>query len=113
MNRRIQGRVKHAQKRAKVRADIRAGRRISMQAFVNGSAAHNHEVEETTVLTQEPAIITATPDATHVLVYKGDVDLSTGKPAESEVARGTEYAMRKQRASMGLSASNYAVRKLK
>jgi hypothetical protein len=119
VNRRIAGRVKHAQKRAKVRADIRAGRRISMQAFVNGSAAehtHTHEVvEETAVLVQEPAILTATSDATHVLVRR-DVSLVDGKEVESEVVRGTEYQMRKER-NIRMTAqgneSTYVVRKLK
>ncbi len=119
MNRRIAGRVKHAQKRAKVRADIRAGRRISMQAFVNGSAAehtHTHEVvEETAVLVQEPAVLTATSDATHVLVRLGDTDLSTGKQVESEMARGTEYSLRKLRQDYMAMEPEYkfSVRKLK
>jgi hypothetical protein len=104
MNRRIAGRVKQARKRAKVRADIRAGRRISMQAFVNGT--HNHApvaVEETPVATLKPEIFLAQVHGdTHELVEKENGDV---------VDRGTEYEMRKLRARLG--AADYSVRKVK
>lgn len=107
MNRRVQGRVKHAQKRAKVRADIRAGRRISMQAFVNGSAAHTHEAPETEVA------VAVEPTGTHMLVRV------EAPGQETEVDRGTESQMRTKRARLlKLLADSdlnitYSVRKIK
>jgi hypothetical protein len=101
VNRRIAGRVKHAQKRAKVRADIRAGRRISMQAFVNGTAEHTHTHEV------EAPVLTVEPSGEYKLVRLTDGEA---------LAFGTEYAMRKMRkemTEMDGPAVTYQVRKVK
>ena len=114
MNRRIAGRVKHARKRAQRKADIRAGRRVSMQDYYNGRAAehnHNHTPEgygadaegNLTPRSQELVeTMVETPVSTHQLVDKENGDV---------VDTGTEYEMRKLRAKLG--AADYSVRKVK
>lgn len=121
VNRRTMGRVKQARKRAQRKADIRAGRRMSMQEYVNGSHNHNHpegygvdadgnllprsqELVET--MTEEPAL----PEGTHELVrLYGD--------GATLIARGTEYKMRKLRTELMYQEPNadytYQVRKVK
>jgi len=93
VNRRIAGLVKQRRKRAQKRVDIRAGRIVSMQQLVNGTHQHHHEVE--------PTVIEVEPLPTHELVYKINGNM---------IARGTEYAMRKERAKLG---ADYSVRKIK
>jgi hypothetical protein len=110
------------------RIDIRAGRRISIQQLIRGTHTHEHEMPEVdmpltpVVLSEEPAAITAAPNATHVLVRK-DVSLVDGAPVEAEIFRGTESQMRNKRQKMmaldaqvvaeGGTPSTYSVRKLK
>ena len=92
MNRRVQGRVKQARKRAQKRIDIRAGRRMSMQQLMHNMHTHTEQVEETPVVVE----------GTHELVNK-----ETGQVLQ----RGTESQMRKQRAQLG--ADSHSVRKVK
>lgn len=93
MNRRTQGRVKQARRRAQKRADIRAGRRMSMQQFMHNTHSHDEpqvpagwDETATGEVDQEPM----QPEGTHMLVLIGD-------DGEEVLARGTEYAMRKRK----------------
>lgn len=99
MNRRTQGRVKQARRRAQKRADIRAGRILSMQQMLNNTAHNHHEHEEEPA----PEIL---PEGTHELVNN-----ETGQVLQ----RGTERQMRKQR-TISLEASpegSFSVKKVK
>lgn len=92
MNRRIAGRVKQARKRAQRRADIRAGRTMSMQQMLHNQ--HNHAPEP-------EAPVELSPAPTHELVYKVNGNV---------IARGTENEMRRERTKLG---AEYTARKIK
>lgn len=105
MNRRTQGRVKQSRKRAQRRADIRAGRVISMREYIHRTA---HQHDETPAGWDETATgpVDVLPEGSHELVNN-----ETGQVLQ----RGTEYQMRKQR-TISLEASpegNFSVRKVK
>lgn len=104
MNRRIAGRVKQARKRAQKRADIRAGRVISMQEYVNRTHAHNHTPVETDGLERADRDQVGTHEL--VAVYADNTD---------RIEVGTEYAMRKLRLAYLEKEPNakYSVRKVK
>jgi len=106
MNRRTQGKVKQARRRAQKRADIRAGRILSMQQYIHNTHAHAHEHEEE--VPEEVYVADTVPvsDASHQLVRK-----STGEVLES----GTESQMRRRRTTMiALTGEeDYAVHKVK
>ena len=107
MNRRIAGRVKHAQKRAKVRADIRAGRRISMQAYVNGTAEHNHAPVAVAEMPEDEAMpVPGDPNGTHQVIAKDNGTV---------MGQGTESQMRKLRAECmrEMPDTAFSVRKVK
>jgi hypothetical protein len=109
---RIAGKVKQARKRAQKRADIRAGRILSMQEYVRRTHQHNHQEEEQLPVVLEQERID--PKATHVLVRR-TTSLVDGSPVEAEIFRGTESQMRtkrKQMMDLG-TADTYSVRKIK
>jgi len=91
---RAAGRVKHARKRALKKVDIKMGRVLSMQQYLQNTAHQNHQHEEVAV--------EETPVSTHQLVDKDNGDV---------VDTGTEYEMRKLRTKLG--AADYSVRKVK
>jgi hypothetical protein len=90
VNRRTQGRVKQARRRAQKRADIRAGRRMSLQQFMHNT--HSHDEPQPPEGWDETATgeVDVQPEGSHMLVRK-DID------GEEIIGRGTEYAMRKQK----------------
>ncbi len=106
MNRRIAGRVKQARKRAQKRADIRAGRVISMQEYVNRTHAHTH---------QEPEPVAEMQTGTHTLMQEAKTPLADGSTYERQVASGTESQMRTMRRQHMAADpdTKYVVRKVK
>jgi ABC-type tungstate transport system permease subunit len=90
MNRRTMGRVKQARKRLQKRIDIRAGRRISMQQFLHNT----HSQDEPEMAVETPVVVEST--GTHELVML-DPNHDFGDTDVQVLARGTEYAMRKQK----------------
>ena len=97
MNRRTQGRVKQARKRAQKRIDIRAGRILSMRQLIHNT--HNHVEPEVAV--EETPVVTGT----HQLVNK-----ETGEV----IATGSEGQMRRKRvmlmATEGITCSVHKVK---
>lgn len=124
MNRRVQGRVKQARKRAEKRRQIHMGNMLSMRQYLHNT--HHHAQQEgygadaegnllprsaELVLVQNEVVDTT---ATHVLVAK-DHSLATGDLVEAELERGTESQMRRARARrlQNDPEGMYSVRKLK
>jgi hypothetical protein len=111
MTRRVSGLVKQRRRRAQKRADIRAGRKMSMQQMLQNTHNHNHqEVEAPMMLVQEGI----EPGATHILVQR-TTSLVDGKEVEAEIFRGTEGQMRKERNVRKTvdPEGTYTVRKIK
>jgi hypothetical protein len=110
MIRRVQGRVKQAQKRAQKRRDIRAGRIISMQEYIRRTQEANHQHTHEASTVEQPVAETqqvpTEPNGTHQLVRKDN---------GAVIGQGTEYQMRKLREQCMAETPDvvYSVRKVK
>lgn len=105
MNRRAQSKVRHERKRAEKRRQIHMGRQLSMQQYLHNT--HHHAQEgygadaEGELLPRSAMLVQEGIDTGAQYVLTRDTeDLSTGKPVEAEVARGSKGQMEHKRRQM-------------